>query len=512
MRKKILILGILFCVFATIGICASANNKTREPGVQQGIQTRDMSIDEGLKILGYNPSDFQIKETINVTSSTDLEPYYSIYEKREYDTPIEVLGITESYESISEGFIDTYIYLYSPYKLSTSSNDNIQHFSTKMAMMLQVNDNKGSVNNSGDGFWINFYGNSGCDMELQDFENLSNSYIFTSMRPGSVSSGVTRINIRLYKSTELDISRLYYVEKIVYSYANYKTQDVKSGNVTPSISTKFKGEDVEVGYDPDFSDSTMFTVANKSVVCVEAINYIYNRKQLFIDKTNVFILLRNKETLAPIDNCKAMQIIYKIGKDKNYRTVTNTNIGTTNYYKWGNVTSKAGQFGNVTSDLLERFKDKIVPRLENGVYPYTEYPQYVWSWNWEVKECETVYIWYEVEAGTTVQGSCYKNGLHVEYDENGNALGVYDRNGKRVDNVSYDSNTGLILNEDGSVKLPENSKTDLVYEELSEAAKMQSTIEILIAAAAGAIIIACVALLISKCIGLVKGKEKNKKD
>jgi hypothetical protein len=461
-----------------------ANEKTINIGVQNGVQTNKMTIDDGLELLGYKSSDFQITETIKVTTSTDLKQYFGenggSYEK----TPIEIIGITESYEYIEkQNFIDTYVYLYTPYEIDYSASginekETFIEYVDSLAIMFQLNSNK--LTDGVDGWWLNLKGYPQLENNMSDFEqSLSRAYV-TSEDDNSESSGVVRLRIRVYTDKDFKLLRNYYVEKLTYQYEDYATSQVVSSNVTPSINTRFSaqknkdistnyGVDVEVEYDEEFTDSTMFTVKNKSVVCVEAECYLYRTKVSFgVNRSYAFILLRNKETGSLIENCKAMQILFRLKGDpeKEYRTSTQENLGDTSSFKIGNAFSVEGQFNNTNVNFLHTFEKKVIPQLESS-YQYEQDPQYVWWWNKDVVECYTVYVWYEVEAGTVVQGSAYENGLHVEYDENGKALGVFDKDGNKVEDVEYNEN-GLILNKDGSIKVPENSDIKVVVDDTED--------------------------------------------
>lgn len=459
-KVLLLIIALVLSVISSINISAS------QLPVQSGKQINSMSVDEGLKTLGLNPGDYTYKESVITSIDTDMTKYLGVngYIKDKEYTPIEFLGITESYEYLEQGYIDSYVYFYTPYKFFINSkNYNIFDLAFNLNIMFQLNDNKMNITEGRDGWWFALNGSTpGMDAYYQDYESLSRSLVSSDDEVGSASEGVIRLRLRVYKKADLDIKRRYYVEKIVFDYEDYKSQADISSHTTPSIGCWFSavkddGEvDTGTDIDPGYTDTSVFTVNNKSVICVEAYSYIYNFKLSFQEKTNVFILLRNKSSGEYIDNCKAMQIIYKISGDKDYRSAIENNVGKSSFYKIGNVHSKQGQFGDMTNISLNSFKKNVMPYIEDG-YSFEEYPQYYWSWNYKVVECKTVYIWTEVEAGTLVQGSCYVNGLHVEYDDNGNALGVYDQYGNKVEGVDYNAD-GVLLNPDGSIRVPESSK------------------------------------------------------
>ena len=512
-KRRIFLLALL----SLIGVLSFSNkvdaaeNEKLDYGVQNGIQTSEMSIDEGLEILGYNPNDFQIKETIIMDNKSDLSDKLGDIEgyNREYNSPVEFIGVTESYENLDSGYIDSYIYFYTPYRLDASQylerEYNLlatDYFQSK-AIMLYVNEDKMNIQEDHDGYWINIYGYAGSDMDFDmqywsNYPDAGRSYLTTDDEENSISQGVTRLRFRIYTFDDLDVERNYYIEKFIYQYTNPSTGNVSS-NVNPSFNVSFSpmsedGKvDSDLGVDPEYSDSTMFKVYRKSVIMVEAEHYVYNYSLFFglIKKCNDFIVLRNKNTGQRIENCVEMQIIFKLDGDKQYREVKQSNTGKTLIFKLENVFSKNGQFFTASKSLQNDFKKEVIPKL-NINYPYEEMPDYMWAWNYKVNEVHTVYIWTEVEAGTVVQGSCYENGLHVEYDENGNALGVFDYEGNYIKNMKY-SDSGIILNEDGSYRLPGNSVVkDIVYDDDDDDGLLDKILEILDKILNIVIVIACV--------------------
>lgn len=424
-------------------------------GVQSGIQTRDMTIDEGLKILGYNPSDFKIKQNIKVDEKTDLSPYYGRWDKREDNyCPIEVIGLTEGYDYLEDGYIDTYIYMYTPYQLSYNTNDNIMNGTTSMSLKMDVNEEYENIDSTY--YYVNLHGAGKFDNDIQKYEELRRAYVYTSQEAGSVSSGVTRILLRIYNASDITKERKYRVEKVLYNYFNPATGESEEGTTTPHINFKYKDKQVISSIDED-TDSSAFVVKNKSIVCVEAYAVPYHWDVLFgkLDKTNMFITLRNKETGEYIDNATAIQAVFKVARENFYRTPKVDVRKASNHFSFGNIFNKYGQLNFCSKEHIESFDKLVKPNLKEP-YPYTEDPTYVWSWNYWITDFKVVYIWHVVEKGTVVQGSCYENGLHVEYDDNNKPLGVYDKDGNRYGNIQFDD-TGVLLNDDGSIRMPENS-------------------------------------------------------
>ena len=422
-------------------------------GVQLGGQTQNMTIDEGLRNLGLNPYDFSsYKDNIKINEETELREFFDVRYNENYPTPVECLGITESYEFVdTSGYIDTYVYLWSPYAIDYSLFDDsivytdgtncfpFLNYMSNSCFMLMLNEDKMENKTSdGEGWFYDINGfSASCDDSLFQYQDFVRPYV-ESADDESISKGVVRIRFRIYTKEDLKVERNYYFEKFIFTYFNPSTMEEEHSSCTPSFNAKFSAikddgnVDTDKEYDEEFTDTDIFQVKNKSVVMVEVENYIYNRNFFFgLNKTRVYILLRNKETGELIDNCKSMQIIYKFAddsKEEDYHTIRKDNVGSLNKFTFGNLTSKTGQFGTCTDDLLNDFESIIKPNIEGG-YKYSELPQYYWAWNYNVSECQTIYVWYEVEKGTIVKGSTYANGLHTEYDDDGNCLGVFDKDG-----------------------------------------------------------------------------------
>lgn len=541
--KKIFILTtalLISLLCLSKNVSAAEEDPKLEYGVQNGVQTTSMSIDEGLEILGYNPGDFKIKETLVVDEN------YKLTEKLGNNgvwsdgnmAPVEFLGVTESYEyTNSTGYIDSYIYFYTPYRLDlTAYSDDWSPLATSYfsasSIMLMLNDDKMKTEEDYEGYWINIYGNVGLDFDLQNWNLMGSTvrYFVTTddeAEQGSVSEGVTRICFRVYTDDDLKVKRNYYIEKYCYSYDTPEFDPVCSSAVNPSFNVSFSaiGEDGEVdsdlNVDPGYSDSTMFTVNRKSVVCVEAEHYIYNWKVKFlfwdIKKAQSFIVLRNKKTGEIIDNLTEMQIIYKLEGDNQYREAKKNKSDKSNFFTLSQTfgsEQKTGKLSEPTKEQIKSFKEVIIPKLSEP-YPYSEMPQYLWMWNYNwLDEVHTVYVWYEVEAGSVVQGSCYESGLHVEYDEDGNALGVFDGEGNQIEDQKF-TQSGVLINDDGSYRLPENSEVQDVITEDDEENTLDKILEILdviltitIVLFVGIIVIKYIFPLI---IGLFTKKDSSKK-
>lgn len=465
MRKSKLIVFSALCFLFNVALGSTkVFAAPTSIGAQKGTQTRAMSIDEGLKILGYNPSDFQIKKKMAVDERTDLTEYYGRYYDREDNlTPFEVIGVTEGYEYLDSGYIDTYIYMYTPYLINRidkeeyTSDSIMNPLITDMSLKMDVNKEYENIDSTYFNVRLNGYASGKFDDDLQNYAGYNRAYVYSSQETKSVSSGVTRILLRIYKASDLTNERKYRVEKVLYNYFNPANAKNQEGTTLPHINVKYKDKQVISSVDAD-TDSTTFVVKNKSVVMCEALTYMRHKDMTFglQDKTNMFILLRNKVTNQYINDAKQIQILFRVGSEKQFRSAKQDVLAARTTFKFSNIYSKYGELSKVSEKHIKVFKDEIMPNLDKP-YTFEEYPQYCWDWNYYINDDAAVaYVWYEVVAGTVIQGSCYENGLHVEYDDNGKALGVYDYKGDKVD-VNYDPLSGVILNDDGTTRLPENS-------------------------------------------------------
>ena len=143
--KKIILFCSLFILSIFLffnGYKASAANEIIG-GSQVGVQTNSMTIDEGLSILGLNPTDFKYKQIITCDENTDISTYFGVNGIKD-KTPVEVLGITESYEyTSSSGYIDSYVYLYSPYALDLLGDITpFTSYYSSSAIMFYLNEDK----------------------------------------------------------------------------------------------------------------------------------------------------------------------------------------------------------------------------------------------------------------------------------------------------------------------------------------------------------------------------------
>lgn len=467
MRKSKLIVFSALCFLFNVALGSTkVFAAPTSIGAQKGTQTRAMSIDEGLKILGYNPSDFQIKKKMAVDERTDLTEYYGRYYDREDNlTPFEVIGVTEGYEYLDSGYIDTYIYMYTPYLINRidkeeyTSDSIMNPLITDMSLKMDVNKEYENIDSTYFNVRLNGYASGKFDDDLQNYAGYNRAYVYSSQETKSVSSGVTRILLRIYKASDLTNERKYRVEKVLYNYFNPANAKNQEGTTLPHINVKYKDKQVISSVDAD-TDSTTFVVKNKSVVMCEAYAVPYHWDVLFgcLDKTNMYITMINKETGEYINNATAIQAIFKVAGEKDMREPKfDVKKASNTFSSVGKALDKNGELNYCTADHIKNFEKNVKPNMEKP-YPYSQNPTYVWNWNYWITKFSVVYIWYEVEKGTVVQGSCYENGLHVEYDDKGNAIGVFDKDGNQYDNIKFDS-VGVLLNDDGTIKKPENSHT-----------------------------------------------------
>ena len=142
----------------------------------------------------------------------------------EYPAPVEFLGVTESYEyTDSTGYIDSYIYFYTPYRLDLTEFYDDEYcpiatsFFSASSIMLMLNSDKMKNQEDYEGYWINIYGYTGLDFDLQNWNHMSYNYRYyvttdDGMEEGSISEGIIRICFRVYTKEDLKVKRNYYIE------------------------------------------------------------------------------------------------------------------------------------------------------------------------------------------------------------------------------------------------------------------------------------------------------------
>lgn len=101
----------------------------------------------------------------------------------------------------------------------------------------------------------------------------------------------------------------------------------------------------------------------------------------------------------------------------------------------GNYLNKEGQFQKNTSSksFLEsqEFYDNDGKKVD-----YKEC-NYMWMWNWYVKEITYLYVWYDdPTTGEQVASSFMPNGEHPLYNEDGTLKGIFDVDNNKVENMT----------------------------------------------------------------------------
>lgn len=174
--------------------------------------------------------------------------------------------------------------------------------------------------------------------------------------------------------------------------------------------------------------------------------WVVREEYLFgkIDKTNCYIKIYD-ENGNPIDNIHRLAAQFKIGNET--FTIEKNSVNK-RYFTFGNLLSKEGQFSprNTSADyeydktLQKQFSN---PSSENEE-AYTGHANYLWKWHYYVTGIEYMYCWYDDENGEEVAASFYENGEHPVYDEDGNLLGIYDKEDNLIDNNYLDEHGQII--------------------------------------------------------------------
>lgn len=100
----------------------------------------------------------------------------------------------------------------------------------------------------------------------------------------------------------------------------------------------------------------------------------------------------------------------------------------------GNYLDKEGQFQKNTSSKSFLEKQEFYD-IDGKKVEYEEC-NYMWMWNWYVKEITYLYVWYiDPTTGEQVAGSFMPNGEHPMYNEDGTLKGIYDLNDNKVEDV-----------------------------------------------------------------------------
>lgn len=478
MKIKFFILSIIYTLatlFTTFYFPAYASEKTNKPGVQNGVQTYDMTIDEGLEILGYDPRNYQTFNILDYYEHLDLKEYFGDGLIDLDVTPIEVLGITESYEFVdTQNYIDTYVYIYTPYCINLTDTElgtmvPLTSYANAKAIMFQMNEDKMNVGENNDGWWLNLYGYSNLEHDMQDYSSLARSYITSEEESNSVSSGVTRLRIRVYTKADLNKIRNYYVEKLIFKYHDYATDTLVSSYVTPSFNTKFSvidkngNVDVEVGVDDEFTDSNIWKPKDTDKYNVKWAEgnvkyWTYRFKPtinpltwgyLWDDMTVAYIRITDNNDKL-LDNVTHLECKYEVD-GKVYHVDEDINLtyldksGFISLGEYGLFTSYDYYWDKVSVSTTVFKHDKLAKIFDgsDGSEVYKKC-NYIWQWGENVTNIQYLYVWYlDPVTGEENALSFYEDGLHPLYNEKGDLLGVYDKDGNLVDKYTL-SNNGLI--------------------------------------------------------------------
>ncbi len=394
MGSFVAIVSINTSSVSAVDIASSSKTtlSTDESNIKDKGLRGNWTIDDALVYIGKNPSDYKETKTGN--------------------RQITLLGIAESFQNvydeqngrlITDDAITTYLILHDNYGTFHSGT---------YAIDMSLNGVEYTLGRSKvDTLSKMIYQTTEMSSAIQKSRGINN-----------VSSGILIIGFRHFKISQ-NVERRYAFEKFLYDFTGALNDEYyfeKSANLGFYMSFMADGTPINGGYD-GFSD-VYYRVNRKSVVCTEIKFSVKRTKQLLIDGTSVYIIMQDKLTGEVIKNAKVLQATYKI-KGETYGgkfDLQNNPFG-------GLSLSKKGTFSKPN--------EADIKICENEFF-FT--PTYIWYWNWYVDEIMTMYVWYEVEPGTIIQGSFYENGLHVEYDVDGSIDGVYDFQGNKINGYGAD--------------------------------------------------------------------------
>lgn len=186
---------------------------------------------------------------------------------------------------------------------------------------------------------------------------------------------------------------------------------------------------------------TKWTKANIKFFCLHA-----KLKFGFIpgfDRTEHYLRITDKDgnLIENVTHLAASFIISSGGKE----TSIKVDKKITNDYHAGvftifNYANKEGQFQKNVSSKKFLYEQEFYD--ENGNKVEYEECNYMWMWNWYVKEITYLYVWYiDPTTGEQVASSFMPNGEHPMYNEDGSLKGIFDVDNKKIDDC--------ILNEYG---------------------------------------------------------------
>ncbi len=169
-----------------------------------------------------------------------------------------------------------------------------------------------------------------------------------------------------------------------------------------------------------------------------------------IDQTRIYLRIvdENDRWISDIVKIEADYYIgnnlYHVEKDKSSGS----------FFNFGNIFSKEGKFSNYDGGDDKYLRKKFTGNDNEKKYQDCNY---YWAFNFNVREFETLYIWWNNDNGELVGASMYADGMHPKYDSNGVFLGIYDKD----DNLK----SGYSLSNNGLLVSPESVEVDLSKEQ-----------------------------------------------
>ncbi len=173
---------------------------------------------------------------------------------------------------------------------------------------------------------------------------------------------------------------------------------------------------------------------------------------LFCDRTESYIRITDSSGNF-INDITRMEASYVIG-DKQYWANNTFDKG---FFHWNAVNNKEGIFQECHKSTNKANANK---KFLDNTGKKTEYEEcnYLWWWNYNVKEIVYLYIWYvDPTTGDEVAASFGEKGEHPKYDEAGKLIGIYDDKDQLLEGYSL-SNKGIPIDAEGKETITVNDQ------------------------------------------------------
>lgn len=526
MKIFVSVLMIFIAVYLVILSCISVSASTFS------LINDDMNTDEILQSIGKNPNDYnyydKTLEDLYNDSSVDYESYFNYFSNC-YD----FIGIGEGLDTQGSLYVSTYLVF-----KTKLSYDGLAYYPSIEYANLWC----GSIDNDGNAcddlkrYGVDFLLQKDItyndDVDMYE-TGLSGCFMSDD---NTISKGVVVYKVKMYSSSILNENHRVGIENIKMSNGSYYTLSF----VQDYIKKEDGSLEVDNNMIPKYSycqtygdnnDKVLFVFKHSENVNVEQINIddvYYETLKVDYDELSgkgYYTIDLNVDDYGTktyyIKGYKFNDNYVDLDNDVSFRYVSEkTSVWVEADKKLSNGWAPiGGNFSTFSFTLHEKKSGKVIDnatrvrckyQYKGVIYTpiqnvkdatFVNSFDYAWGvlfdgsnkdgkliyrndryqWGFGIKitdeNIDVLMIEYVVD-NQIIVGSCYKNGLHVEYDSNGNKS-VYDMNGVKCDKYSVDDNN-LILKEDGSLLDTNNSKTLYDPEDDSIITKIKKYISIVI--------------------------------